>query len=35
MIKQIIHKLKKINQYLIFIEREKIKAMIYCGQGWG
>lgn len=27
--------LKKIYNYLKFIEQERIKAMIFCGRGWG
>jgi hypothetical protein len=30
-----IKKLKKIYQYLKFIEEQRIKAMEYSGRGWG
>ncbi len=30
-----IKKILKIYRYLQFIENERIKAMIYCGRGWG
>jgi hypothetical protein len=33
-LKNIVYRLKKWNSYWVFIEEERVKAMIYCGRGF-
>jgi sRNA-binding regulator protein Hfq len=33
-LKYISKKIKQFNNYCVFIEKERVNAMIYCGRGW-